>query len=272
MLQLNANSPSYSMLSAKRKSDGQIVAAYFESVRHGPFLCPDCNKEVILKAGGDKVNHFAHANSAVCRLYTFESDAHRLCKLQVFEGLRRAPGVSDVALERSVGTVRPDVSATINGARVAIEVQISSLSIDAIMRRTIEYAQRGIYVLWLLQWTPKLDVDRYTPEQWEKWVHAAYFGRVYYWIEGLTVVRYRFESSFRTIPRTSWYDVRGRKITTGGYSLKSKRYRTTVRGEVLNLVRDFVPRQRDWWEGGGITVPDARIFIERDKRKGMGST
>jgi hypothetical protein len=31
------------------------------------------------------------------------------------------------------------------------------------MSRTIEYYRKGIYVLWLLQWTPKLDGKRYAP-------------------------------------------------------------------------------------------------------------
>jgi len=53
------------------------------------------------------------------------------------------------------------------------------------MERTIQYAQKGIYVLWLLLWTPKLNAQRYSPKLWEKWIHAAYYGRVYYWIEGL---------------------------------------------------------------------------------------
>jgi competence protein CoiA len=99
--------------------------------------------------------------------------------MEIFQALKNDPRVRDVALERPLGTNRPDVSAHINGVPVAIEVQISSLSIETIMQRTIQYAQKGIYVLWLLQWTPKLDAKRYTPRLWEKWIHAAYFGRVY---------------------------------------------------------------------------------------------
>src|SRR4051812_4753271 len=46
-------------------------------------------------------------------------------------------------LELPLGTVRPDVSAEINGTPVAIEVQISALSIETITRRTIDYHQKG---------------------------------------------------------------------------------------------------------------------------------
>jgi len=55
------------------------------------------------------------------------------------------------------------VSAYINGVPVAIEVQISSLSLETILQRTIAYARKGIYILWLLQWTPTLDSVRYVP-------------------------------------------------------------------------------------------------------------
>jgi competence protein CoiA len=152
---------------------------------------------------------------------------------------------------------RATISAYINGVPVAIEVQISSLSLETIMRRTIAYHQKGIYVLWLLQWSLKLDGGRYTPKLWERWIHAAYFGRVYYWIEGLQVVSYAFEPSLKSVPKKTWYAKDGRKMTGGGYTRRLKRHRTAVRGKMLNLVADFVPKERCWWQGDGLGVGDA---------------
>ena len=169
-------------------------------------------------------------------------------------------------MERPLGTNHPDVSAYINGVPVAIEVQISSLSLETITRRTIEYARKGIYVLWLLQWTPELNSPRYTPQIWEKWIHAAYFGRVYYWLEGLKVASYHFDPHFKSVPKKSWYSADGKKMTGGGYSQRSKRHRTAVAGETFNLVTDFAPKQRYWWTGNGLTVPDAKLFMEKSKR------
>jgi competence protein CoiA len=251
------------MLSARRKSDGQTVNAYFESKANAPFFCLDCGDPVILKTGKNRISHFAHVDFLACRYAEGESEAHRKCKMEIFEALLREPGVHDAALERPLGTVRPDVSAYINGVRVAIEVQISSLSIDTIMRRTIDYFRKGIHVLWLLQWTPQLDGERYTPKLWEKWIHACYFGRVYYWTGGLNVVSYEFEPSLKSVPKKSWYSKDGRKMTGGGYSVRSKRYRAAIRGKMLNLATDFVPRERSWWEGNGVKVPDAKLFMER---------
>jgi competence protein CoiA len=251
------------MLSARRKSDGQTVLAYDQSKANGPFYCLECGDPVILKTGRNRINHFAHENPLARHYAENESDEHRRCKMEIFEALQKTPGVRDVALERSLGENRPDVSARIKGVPVAIEVQISSLSLDTIMRRTIDYFRKGIAVLWLLQWTPALDSPRYTPKLWEKWIHAAYFGRVYYWTEGLTVISYHFDSHFKTMPKKTWYSATGRKMTGGGYSRKSKRHRTAVRGPTLNLATDFAPKQRYWWEGNGLKVPDAKIFTQR---------
>ena len=234
-----------------------------ESKTNGPFFCPECGDEVVLKTGTTKVNYFAHKNPLVCRFDANESAEHRQCKLEIYKALLRQPNVEKAALERPLGSNRPDVSAIINGVPVAIEIQISSLSEETIKFRTMEYARKGIYVLWLLLWTPDLADARYTPRLWEKWIHATYFGRVYYWIEGLTVACYNFEPSLKSVPRKTWYSEKGKKITAGGYSRRSKRYRTAIRGETLNLAKDFIPKDRDWWEGNGITIPFGKLFMHR---------
>jgi len=249
------------MLSARRKSDGQTVTAYFEKKANGPFVCLQCRGEVILKTGKNRGNHFAHANPIACKFAEGESELHRRCKMEIYEALKKSQGVRDVALERPLGENRPDVSAYINGVPVAIEVQISSLSLDTVMRRTIDYFRKDIYVLWLLQWTPALDAPRYAPKLWEKWIHAAYFGRVYYWVEGLTVVSYTFEPHLKFVPKKTWYSKVGAKMSGGGYSHRSKRYRKPTRGRTLNLTTDFAPTQRYWWDGKGIKLPDAKLFM-----------
>lgn len=251
------------MLLAQRQSDGQPAVAYFESKRNAPFLCPECHAEVRLRTGKVRVNHFSHKTSDYCGYGTGETEAHRRCKMEIYEALRRQPGVEKAALERSLGSVRPDISAYIQGVPVAIEVQISNLSQETIIHRTREYERQGIYVLWLPQWSPYLDGTRYSPRLWEKWVHAAYFGRIYYWIKGLTVASYEFEPQFILIPENTWYSKDGKKMTARGYSRKSKRWRMPVRHETLNIARDFVPRDRDWWKGGDLTIPFSKLFMAK---------
>ena len=251
------------MLLAKRKTTGEPITAYFALQHHGPFICPDCHEEVILKMGRQTVNHFAHANPIACKFAIGESDLHRRCKMEIFRALQTASAVRNVELERPIGMNRADVSAEIGGVPVAIEVQLSSLSLETIQERTIEYFREGAYVLWLLQWTPALDSPRYTPTLWEKWIHALYFGHAYYWLEGLTVASYSFEPHFKTVPKRSWFSPDGRKMTAGGYSQKSKRHRTAVRGDTLNIATDFDPKLRYWWKGDAFTLPDAKLFMHR---------
>ncbi len=248
------------MLCAKRKSTGDVITAYFASKNHGPFVCSVCNEEVILKAGRHTVSHFAHANPIACKFATGESDLHRRCKMEIFSALQAAPNVRHVELERPIGLNRADVSAEFRGLPVAIEVQLSSLSLETIQERTIEYFREGAHVLWLLQWSPALDSPRYTPTIWEKWIHALYFGHAYYWTEGLTVASYSFDPHLKAVPKRSWFQSDGKKMTAGGYSQRSKRHRTPVRGDTLNIATDFGPKQRFWWQGDAFALPDAKLF------------
>ncbi len=79
------------MLCAKRKLTGEIVTAYFSSKAQGPFKCPDCGDEVILKTGRRTVNHFAHVNPLACLYAENESDEHRRCKMEIFWRSKRNP-------------------------------------------------------------------------------------------------------------------------------------------------------------------------------------
>jgi competence protein CoiA len=251
------------MLCAIRKSNNRSVIAKWESKANGPFTCPECGDEVVLRQGSVRVNHFTHKSPLACGAAGGETNDHRRCKLEIYEALLGQAGVTDVCLERSLGTVRPDVSARIKGVPVAIEVQISNLSQETIIRRTKEYESKGIYVLWLPQWSPYLDGTRYSPRLWERWVHAAYFGRVYYWMRGIEVACYHFDPHYRSIRETTWYSKNGERMTSRGYNRKSKRYRAPVRHDILNLVRDFVPVQREFWQTKGFIVPSAKLFVHR---------
>jgi competence protein CoiA len=254
------------MVSAKRTNSNNADAPGWRMKPGVGFLCPACGRAVISRKSRIGKDGSFQKRRCICTYAGGETEAHRHCKMEIFKALQKQPGVHNPMLERPLGTNRPDVSVEINGVPVAIEVQISSLLRETIQRRTIEYARKGIYVLWLLRWTPKLDGRSYSPALWEKWIHAAYFGRVYYWIEGLTVVSYHFDTNHRTVPKKSWHAENGKKMTAGGYSRRSKRYRTAVRGKTFNIATDFALRERFWWEGNGLKVPDAKLFMDRQQR------
>src|SRR4030095_7191258 len=120
------------MLCAIRQRDQKKVSAWDESKVNRPFYCPQCGDEAILKQGWVKVHHFAHKPPVICEYGRGETERHRQCKLTIYAGLNRQTRFSGVELERSLGTVRPDVSGWMDGVPIVIEVQISTLTMEQI--------------------------------------------------------------------------------------------------------------------------------------------
>jgi competence protein CoiA len=236
------------MLTAAREIDGRKVAAWTAERDDGPFLCFCCRQTVRLRKGEIKAPHFAHVPPVTCEYGRGESEAHRLCKVAIYENLLRSLNVRKCEMERDLGTVRPDVSAYINDVPVAIEVQLSNLSLAKIQYRTLEYARKGIYVLWLPLYTTELKCGLYSPSPWERWLHASYFGRVYYWLEGLKVVPVQFRSYYyRARGRTRDYQKLARKIVP-------------ISGEPLSLTEDFLPLKREARSGNRFFIPQSNLF------------
>lgn len=238
------------MLTAVRQGSGEKVAAWETERGEGPFLCFCCRQSVTLRKGEIKAPHFAHLPPVTCEYGTGESDAHRRCKLALFACLSAHPRVSKCEMERDLGTVRPDVSAYINDTPVAIEVQLSNLSVSRIQYRTAEYARKGIYVLWLPVYTPDLKGELYSPKPWEQWLHAAYFGRVYYWLEDTRVLPVHFRDFYTKVSaRTRDY----RKLARG---------KVPVDGQVRLLTDDFRPVSREARTVKRASIPPAKLFVD----------
>lgn len=252
------------MLTANQVSGAKVLA---RDVRRddGPFVCPACSSRVVIHKGPLKVHHFAHAARAECAYGAGESEAHRLCKESLYLQLRDHPAVTKLELERDLGESRPDISGRVHGTPVAIEAQISSLGLDEVSRRTEAYSRRGIYTLWLGLDHFGLDDDKYSPRAWEKWLHAAYFGRAYFWRPGVGLTAVHFGDYMLEVECREWYED-GELQEAGGYSRRSKRYRTPVRGPTVSIADDFVPRERGAWGGGGLSVPPSRLWIDRAEK------
>ena len=238
------------MLTAVRQNDGQKVAAWEAARSDGPFLCFCCGQQVALRRGEIKAPHFAHFPPVTCEYGTGESETHRRCKIAIYESLISHPDVSKCEMERNLGAVRPDVSAYINGVPVAIEIQLSNLSLDKIQYRTVEYARKRIFVLWLPVYTSNLDQELYAPKPWEEWLHTLYFGRVYYWLEGIKITPIHFREYFAQI-RSRTHDYQ-----------KLSRKRVLIEGRSVSLTEDFKPLNRKSWHSRQISIPEAKLFID----------
>jgi competence protein CoiA len=203
------------MLSAYDKDNNYVLAAEVQ-YDDGPFYCPECHGELILKAGRVKIAHFAHQAYADCS-YTGEpeSDEHIKAKLEIYKALRDQPGVEKLQVERSLKEVRPDVSFYYDGSYIAIEIQISPITLDEIIRRTTAYTRKNIYVLW----APILSLDmfsgRYAPKDFERNLHRLYEGIVYYWSKGLDLVPTEFEEYTLVGGRySSWNEKPSKRFVT----------------------------------------------------------
>ena len=137
------------MLCAIQQSSNIKVTARDVTKPEGPFVCPKCSRELNLRKGQIKAHHFAHKPPVTCSYGRGESEAHRKAKWAIYDCLKKRADVTECELEKSWGEVVSDVYVVIRGAPIALEVQISSLTIDEIMYRTKMYYEKDIAVLWL---------------------------------------------------------------------------------------------------------------------------
>lgn len=229
------------MLTSIRSRDSkQVLAAVAEKV-DGPFYCPDCNEETVLKKGTVIRDHFAHKAGSTCAYGGGESDEHRHCKAEIYRELLRFSSL-EAQLEKSFGTVRADIyfESKNTGNKYAIEAQLSNLTVKEIIHRTSEYAKLNIHVLWLPHWSDFLTQPAYAPKLWERWLHVAYHGNIYYWVEDLQVV-------------PVWYA-----------KLRDWWVKPTMKKR-LNIVKDFTPYERTE-RVGKLFVPSSKLLISKDAK------
>ncbi len=251
------------MLSAIRNHDLHKVLAGQELKSNRPFSCPICKDEVILRQGPIKIAHFAHKPPVLCKYGSGESESHMRAKIEIYENLIKNRHVTKCEMERYLETVRPDISCYIKGIPVAIEIQISKLSLEEIIYRTIEYGRKGIYVLWLPLFTDKLRAERYSPALWEKWLHTTYYGKVYFWQSDLNITPVHFATHQIWVEHSTWFESGGRERSEGGYWKPSKRFKTPSLGTTVNLVKNFEKLERKSTITPDYTVPECKLFFER---------
>ena len=172
------------MLTALHNESNCKVLARESERDMSPFSCPRCKCEVVVHKGSIRIHHFAHKPPITCSLGAGETEQHLAAKLGVYYALLKDKNVTDLEVEKDFGVSVADVYARISDTPVAIEIQRSALSVNETIARTRNYHRLGIAVLWIGLVRPTLAGKKYSPAAWEKWCHAAYFGRVYFWEAG----------------------------------------------------------------------------------------
>jgi len=253
-----------------------------------PFTCPECAKEVILHKGLIRVHHFQHKPPVNCVYGIGETDVHYAAKLAIYDSIRAKGTASRVELEyRLIPGVRPDVYFEIRGNKVAVEIQKTAQTIEEMQRRTVAYDILNVHVAWVLPagaptWI-NADDAVCRVQIWHEFLHASYFGRVYYWQHDRFVRAAHFGKCYREIPEGNWVEDYEEEIgedLSGTYwyqeehdgadygggrrPLKSQKTVTWYATE-LDLLSDFRPAKRTEFDCKRYIVPACRLWIDTRK-------
>lgn len=219
----------------------------------GPFYCPDCFSDAVVRKCTEKRDHFAHKARLSPVIGPEESELHRQCKNE-FVGLlnERFPD-GKWAAERTIPEnkdkklpeLRPDASGRINGIPVAIEVQASTLTVTKIVKRAQDYTKWGIALLWVVPLTESLGDVPFRPRLYERYLHSIYYGRTYYWWpgQGLILKPVHYGPAIRSIEGRVWYED-GEEMSIAGYETTYRIIKNPMYGRDVNIAEDFILHDR----------------------------
>lgn len=243
----------------------------------GPFYCPECFSDAVVRKCVEKRDHFAHKARLTPVLGSQEGALHKQCKEEICQLLIAKFPDGNWDTERvipenknlGVTELRPDISGRINGLRVAIEVQASSLTVDKIIKRAKAYTKRKVALLWLVPLREPLGDVSFRPRLYERYLHSIYYGRTYYWWAGLGLVvkPVHYGPATRHIEYREWYED-GELRSGGDYDAKYKIIKTPLYGEDICIADNFDAHHRTDFipENERKSVPECLIW--RDNLNG----
>jgi len=252
------------------------VEAKYVTKEDGPFYCPDTFEELIVRKCAEKVDHFAYKGRK-SPTASKESELHKACKAELLalleakypNGKWKAERHFEAKPQKDYAELQADLSGRIgeaDGTPVIIEIQKSSVSLELIKHRTKEYNKRTAYILWIIPLTKELGEENFRPRLFERFLHTMYYGRVYYWHEGdgsiLTPVH--FDTAYRWIEESTWYDEHGEEQTAGGYDKAFTRTKKPLYGSPVDLLIDFTTKNRNKFDSDNekLSAPESKIYLD----------
>jgi len=246
---------------------------------NGPFCCPLCKESVVLKKGKIKQHHYSHAPGCDCDWGVGESDLHRKVKYELYDLFSVCHYISECEVEKQMDGVCPDVSFVYEKNHIAIEVQKSNIDIDEIARRNLQYTKLGYYVLWIspykkddiktfFHWINSYENDGgynlevYRPKQFEIYLHALYFGKIYLYQYGPFVTACHFNKIEQYVPYREWYSEDVGEMIAGGYSRILKSMKNLTFKDNLHITSQFEGRKRNGWSSKNWTIPRCNLWID----------
>lgn len=240
--------------------------------KDGPFYCPECVSDAIVRKCKKKRHHFAHRARLTPVIGPNEGDLHKACKKELLDLLVQRFPFGNWEAERRIPenerkqtpALRPDISGRISGVPIAIEVQASTLTVTKIVSRAKHYSKWGISLLWLVPLSEPLGELPFRPRLYERYLHSLYYGRTYYWWagQGLIVKPVHYGQQIRHVEFREWYDDSGYSHQGGGYDKPYKIVKKPIYGRDINLADDFVSESRQPFcpDNERRSIPECRIW------------
>jgi competence protein CoiA len=233
---------------------GQRIHANEATKKDGPFICPSCLSDAVVRKCVEKIDHFAHKAPLTPVIPKGETELHNSCKLEIRDCLMNLYPDGKWACERPIEENKakkiprlvPDISGRMGTAPVVIEVQASSLTIPRISKRAAAYNARNIAVLWIVPLTEPIETHPFRPRLYERYLHSIYFGRTYYWWPGfgVNVQPVHYGIAYRYIDKSEWYSNDGEQHEAGGYEKPYKIIKKPELCRLLDITKDFSLHQR----------------------------
>ncbi len=110
------------------------------------YQCVECLCPVKLKQGRQRNPHFYHIKkSPRCRLYG-KSETHLLLQLQ----LQKLLSCEETEMERPFPSIRRIADVFWEKEKIVFEIQCSSISLEEVSARVLDYGKLGYTVVWLM--------------------------------------------------------------------------------------------------------------------------
>jgi len=124
---------------------GNLVRAD-EALHHVDYLCPECLSTLRLRRGEERIAHFFHKKEgALCRL-RHKDGMHRNVQLFLIEQL----GEKECSIECHFPEINRIADVTFHPKKIVFEIQLSPISKELALERTMDYWSIGWHVIWIL--------------------------------------------------------------------------------------------------------------------------
>lgn len=188
------------MLSAIYKNQ-KVYAFETEKEENKIFFCECCNSEVILKKGLSKLHHFAHKSNTECIYKTNESEEHLHIKEEIYKSLLNFNFIKNLEMEKFLGNAISDIYFEKNNQKIAVEIQLSNLTKEKIIERTLRYKEKDIHVIWIhsyKQFLNRINLEDKTIclKDWEKWLVSMNYGKLFLWKKEEKLIPVSFEKIY----------------------------------------------------------------------------